>query len=244
MPDRSAVLAARALLPLLAAVALWPAASRAEVRLLESRLTPPAIAAAPTTAAPADLSIAGRRTLLASAGDSPGAAAAPASAGSLDFDLLPPMPAAQGPDPRLARRRTLLTWHQGAGVGLFALTLATVVVGQLNYNDRFAGQRPSTGKFNPAHSILATTTLLTFGATGTLALLAPAAPRREGFDRVTLHKLAMFTAAAGMVAEGALGIWTQQREGYLNQPTVARAHLVLGYVVLTAVTAGVAAIVL
>ena len=252
MLHRRAVLAARTVLPqlaIVAALAFGPSASRADFSLLDAELTPPwpSVRMAAVAAPLADLSLAGRRVLQARAEDpaAPSAArGAPSGAGALDFDLLPALPAARGPDPELAWRRTMLTWHQGAGIGLVALTLATVVVGQLNYNDRFAGARPSTGKYNPAHSLLATGTLLTFGATGTLALLAPAAPRRDGFDRVTLHKLAMFTAAAGMVAEGALGIWTQQREGYLNQPTVARAHLVLGYVVLTAVTAGVAAIVL
>jgi hypothetical protein len=164
--------------------------------------------------------------------------------GPLDFDLLAPPPPTAPADPALARRRTLLNWHQGAGIGLFALTVATVVVGQLNYNDRFAGRRPSTGNYIAPHALLATGTLVVFAGTGALALLAPAAPaRRDRFDRISLHKLAMFTAAAGMAAEGALGIWTQQREGYLNQESVARAHLVLGYAVLAAITTGVGAII-
>ncbi len=170
--------------------------------------------------------------------------AAPAPGPSLDFDLLPPPPAPPGENPALARRRTLLDWHQGLGIGLLGLTLATAVVGQLNYDDRFVGSRPSTGDYLAPHAVLATSTLVLFAATGTLALLAPAPPeRRDGFDRITLHEIAMFTAAAGMAAEGALGLWTQQREGYFNQESIARAHLVLGYVVVAAVATGVAAIV-
>ena len=42
----------------------------------------------------------------------------------------------------------------------------------------------------------------------------------------------MFTAAAGMLAQGALGIWTKDREGYFNQRGIATAHLVIGYVTL------------
>ncbi len=164
--------------------------------------------------------------------------------GSLDFDLLgapPPQPHVD--EGALRLRRGMLTAHQAVGFGLFSLQLATTIVGQLNYSDRFAGG-PSTAKYQQTHAILAYATLATFAADGLLALLAPAPLKRsEGFDRVTLHKVAMFTAAAGMAAQGVLGIVTREREGYLNQPDLAAAHLVIGYVTLAAVTVGVGAIV-
>jgi hypothetical protein len=53
----------------------------------------------------------------------------------------------------------------------------------------------------------------------------------------------MLVATAGMVAQGVLGIWTQSREGYLNQQSIATAHLVVGYVTLAAVATGVGALV-
>ena len=240
------------LLVLCAAAILAPSAGRADLRLLDSELAGPS--PLPVVLAPGTMRLRGPvspdRALLAAADDEsqkpagPPAPSAPTPAPSLDFDLLAPPPPPPGQDPALARRRTLLDWHQGLGIGLFGLTLATTVVGQLNYDDRFVGSRPSTGNYLAPHAVLATSTLVAFAATGMLALLAPAPPvRRDGFDRITLHKIAMFTAAAGMAAEGALGLWTQRREGYLNQESLARAHLVLGYVVLAAVTTGVAAIV-
>jgi hypothetical protein len=168
---------------------------------------------------------------------------APPKAPSLDFDLLgASRPAPRVDDQALRLRRTLLDWHQGVGLAMVGLQLATTVVGQLNYDDKFGGA--NTNKYAQAHSLLAYSTFATFLAAGTLAIIAPAAPeRRDGFDRISLHKIAMFTATGGMAAQIALGIWTTGREGNLNQQSLATAHLVLGYVTLAAVLTGVGALV-
>ena len=170
----------------------------------------------------------------------PGAAPKP---GSLEFDLLGTPPESRQVDEHALRvRRDMLNWHQGVGLGMFALQLATTVVGQLNYDDKFGGD--NTGKYVQPHAILAYSTLGAFVAAGTLALLAPKPHEpHEGFDRVSLHKLAMFSAAAGMLAQGVLGVWTQSREGYLNQQSIGTAHLVIGYVTLAAVATGIGALV-
>ena len=163
--------------------------------------------------------------------------------GSLDFDLLgePAKPHAVD-EHALSLRRTMLNWHQGVGLGMFALQLATTVVGQLNYNDKFGGD--NTGKYVQPHAVLAYSTVAAFVAAGTLALLAPSPlPKSEGFDRVTLHKISMFTAAGLLATQVALGVWTQSREGYLNQQSIATAHLVVGYVMLAAVATGIGALV-
>jgi hypothetical protein len=167
----------------------------------------------------------------------------PKEPGSLDFDLLGAPPKSQQVDEHALRlRRTMLSWHQGVGLGMFALQLATTVVGQLNYNDKFGGD--NTAKYVQPHAILAYSTLAAFVAAGTLALLAPAPLKKdEGFDRVKLHKVFMFTAAAGMAAQGVLGFWAQSREGYLNQQSIGTAHLIVGYVTLAAVAAGISALV-
>ncbi len=161
----------------------------------------------------------------------------------LDFDLLgAPAPAPKVDEGALRLRRTMLSWHQGAGLALLALQLATTVVGQLNYSDRFAGG-PSTGRYELSHKVLAYSTLGLFAIDGSLALLAPSPVRRdEGFDRVTLHKIAMFTAAVGMLAQGILGVVTREREGYLNQSQLATIHLAVGYATLAAVGVGVGAL--
>ena len=164
---------------------------------------------------------------------------------SLDFDLLdPPKPGLlQVDEGALRRRRTLLDWHQGVGLGMFGIALANTVVGQLNYSDRFANG-PSTGKYELAHTITAGATVAAFAATGLLAVFAPnPIPKAGGVDRTTVHEIAMATATAGIAAEAVLGLYTASREGYLNQPGFAAAHLAIGYVTFAAITLGVGVIV-
>ncbi len=226
-----------------------PSAVQAEPRLLDDRLRLAILEVVPvaiddTAYESEESSAAPTSVILLAAASEPAPSPPSTGPGSLDFDLLG---AAKPPPPidekALHLRRTMLTAHQGLGFGLFALQLATTVVGQLNYSDRF-GNGPSTGKYEQTHAVLAFATLGAFGTNALLALLAPkAAHKNEGFDRVTLHKIAMGTAAAGMIAEGVLGVYTAQREGYLNQPSVAKAHLAIGYLTMAAVTVGVGALV-
>jgi hypothetical protein len=165
---------------------------------------------------------------------------------SLDFDLLgAPPEVPQVDDSRMHRRRSLLKAHQAVGLGLFALQLATTVVGQLNYSDKYANG-PVTGRYELTHSVLAYTNFGVHALNGTLAFLAPKprAKASRGFDRVTLHKIGMFTATAGMLAQVGLGVYTDRREGYLNQERYAKAHLAVGYATLAAVTVAVGALVL
>jgi hypothetical protein len=162
----------------------------------------------------------------------------------MDFDLLgeakpPPAPDAGA----LKLRRTMLTVHQAVGFGLVGLQLATTIVGQLNYSDRFAGG-PSTAQYQLSHAALAYTTLGVFVVNGTIALLAPSPVKRSmTMDRVMVHRIAMFTAAAGMLAQGILGVYTSDREGYLNQEKLATVHLAIGYATLAAMATGVGALV-
>ncbi len=163
---------------------------------------------------------------------------------SLDFDLLePPKAVTQVEDGRMRWRRRLLKTHQGVGLGLIALQLATTVVGQLNYSDKYNGGQ--TGRYEASHTVLAYSTLGVFAVNGTLALLAPRPKGKtsRGFDRVSLHKLGMATATAGMIAQAGLGIYTDSREGYLNQEKYAKWHLAIGYVTLAAVEVAVGALV-
>lgn len=170
----------------------------------------------------------------------------PPAAPSLDFDLLgePPRPAAPQDDPALKRRRKYLNLHQGLGLGLLGLQLASTVTGQLNYDDKFGVA--NTGRYKLTHQVVTYANLATFAAVGTIALLAPRdrnAPPR-GFGRTTLHKLGMGLATAGMVTQAVLGVYTAHREGYLDQQRYGRAHLVVGYSTLAVMLAAVGALVL
>jgi hypothetical protein len=178
----------------------------------------------------------------------PAPAATEATQPDLGFDLLGPgseeaKPAAYD-ERRVRLRRNLLATHSLLGLGLAVATTATVVVGQLNYSDRFGGG-PSSARYERAHLLLAVGTGILFVGTGLLAIVAPnpLAKRHQGLDRVLLHKIAMFTAAAGMATQIALGTYTSRREGYLNQESLARTHLAIGYATLAATYFGVGSIV-
>ena len=234
----------------LIAILALPAMARADLRLLDEALRPPPVIAP-------DFSV--RGVLLAGANAAKPAAdgeqkpteaggnpkpASGGDAGGMDFDLLgaaKPPPDAVDPG-ALRLRRQMLTAHQAIGFGLLATQLATTVAGQLNYSDKF-GSSP-TARYQMTHAALAYTDLALFAVNGALALLAPSPVKRSAeMDRVMVHRIAMFTAAAGMLAQGLLGIYTSQREGYLNQERFASAHLAIGYGTLAAMTVGVGALV-
>lgn len=230
--------AARCALTLLAVAAASPAraADGTRPRLLDAELTL-ARGAGPDLSAP--------RPLLAAAAEP--AAAGTAAGGGLDFDLLgaaSTAPADPAAERAARRRRTLLTWHQGVGLALVAAELGTTITGQLNYRDKFAGTAPAdTNRYRATHAAFAVSTLGLFAANGVLALLAPAPPgRKVQLDRVMVHRISMALAAAGMIAQGISGFRTSGREGYLDQASLARTHLVIGYATLAAMTVGVGAI--
>jgi hypothetical protein len=215
-----------------------------ELRLLPPELSPHAAFAAPSLRAesssapaaeePGGPAGASARTERARGDEKP----------SLDFDLLgaakpPPEPADSS---SLRLRRKMLGVHQGVGLGLLGLQLATTAVGQLNYSDRFPAG-PDTGRYKLSHQVLAYSTLGVFAVNGTVALLAPSAKTPKRLDRVMVHRIAMFTAAAGMATQAVLGIQTRERVGRLDQERLATIHLAVGYATLAAVLTGVGAIV-
>ena len=173
------------------------------------------------------------------------AAAQEAPAGpSLDFDLLgdAPKPAAVAEDPSLRTRRKMLNLHQGLGLGLLGLQLASTVTGQLNYNDKFGVS--NTGRYKATHQFLTYTNLATFAVVGGIALFAPRdKAAKGGYGRTTIHKVGMAVATAGMIGQGVLGIQTARREGYLDKQDYGRSHLALGYLTLAAMSVAVGAIV-
>jgi hypothetical protein len=165
---------------------------------------------------------------------------------SMDFDLLESPPAAaEAPrlvDPELdaaiARRRTMLTLHQGLGLATAATLAATIVVGQLNFDDRYRGFG-DTGRFKGLHTGLVIGSSSLFASTGLLGLLAPTPFKKElRWDSITFHKIFMSLATAGMLSQVALGMATAGSEGQLSQVGLVRAHQAVGYATLGCLTAG------
>jgi hypothetical protein len=230
------------------ALALPLAASARTVRLLDDELVPPQLRT------PSLSLLDGGALALASdpakqpaekPAEKPPAAKPPPKSDGMDFDLLGEAKPAEAPVDvgALKLRRRMLEWHQALGFGLLALDLATTVVGQLNYNDKFGDA--NTGQYRQPHMILAYTTVGVFLLEGALALFAPSPIKKphEGWDRVSTHKASMFVAALGMAAQIGLGIYTAQREGYLNQKDIGTIHLAVGYATLAALGVGFGALV-
>ncbi|QRN97888.1 hypothetical protein JRI60_02045 [Archangium violaceum] len=164
----------------------------------------------------------------------------------MDFDLLESSTtSAEAPravDPALeraiAQRRTMLTIHQGVGIAMAATLTATIVVGQLNLNDRYRGGG-GTDRYKGLHTGLVIGSSTLFAGTGLLGLLAPTPFKKElRLDTITLHKIFMSLATAGMLTQVALGVVTAQHEGKLSQVGLVTAHQVIGYATLGAVGAG------
>lgn len=162
--------------------------------------------------------------------------------GDLDFDLFgsSPPPVAPAVDPKLAkeveRRRTLLTYHQAAGVGTLVFMGATTVLGALNYHELY-GSGGGSRKYVWPHRIGVIVTTVEFAGAGTLAMLAPQPYERDvgdrGFSPGTVHRAATFLATLGMATQIGVGFVTARRAEAGNPHelrTLARTHEVVGYV--------------
>lgn len=176
----------------------------------------------------------------------------PAAAADLDFDLLgassatvPPAALEVGAVTRAAqRRRTLLKWHQGLGLGMLAAMAVTAVLGQLNYRDLYGGGSRS-GSYLWPHRVGVGLTTLAFAGAGTLALLAPEPYEKEHtrLDSALVHKISAAAATAGMLAQLVLGFVTARQADAGNDQhlkTRAQLHQALGYATLGFV--GIAAV--
>jgi hypothetical protein len=145
---------------------------------------------------------------------------------------------------RVQSRRRILQAHQAIGFVTLVGLAATLVIGQLNYLDKYGNNGADTGRFYNAHLGLAGATTALFATTGILALAAPNPYRKPvRFDAALVHKLSMALATAGMVAEAVLGPITASREGKLDQRDWALAHLVTGYATFGFMATGVMAFV-
>ena len=125
-------------------------------------------------------------------------------------------------------RRRMLTLHQAIGFSTLGLLAATLVLGQLAFDDKYGGN--DTGRWLPYHTVASYTTVAAFLVTGLLAIRAPDPyPKPIKADPALLHKLSMLAATAGMVAQIILGPLAGELEGSLDQRHVAIAHLAIGY---------------
>jgi len=137
-------------------------------------------------------------------------------------------------------RRALLLSHQALGFATLAVFAAQLVIGQLNYQDKYGRDGTTTDDYKLTHLSLGVTTATLFGATGIVALAAPNPyPKPIKFDAALVHKLCMAVAAAGMALQIILGPITATHDGKLDQRTFAVTHLAIGYTTFAFMSAGV-----
>jgi hypothetical protein len=163
-----------------------------------------------------------------------------------DFDLLPK---AKVPDAatqkelmqKLELRRKMLNLHQLGGFATLGLMGTTVVLGQLNYSDKYGGGG-DTERFIVWHRWLGISTAVVFAATGALAVFAPSPLEKPvRLDTATVHKIALAIASAGILAQIILGPVTASKQGQLSQRDFALAHQIVGYTTLIATATGAVA---
>jgi len=139
---------------------------------------------------------------------------------------------------QLAKRRTLLLYHQIGGFLTVGSLTATAVLGQLDYHDKYGGGG-DVGTYRAWHRWVAAGSSAIFAGTAALAILAPVPVEKPpAFDTATVHKIAMTVAAAGMVTQIVLGIVTASKEGQYSQRDFALAHQIIGYATLGATLTG------
>jgi hypothetical protein len=161
-----------------------------------------------------------------------------------DFELLPQeakpdAAAAAELERQLEKRRTMLHYHQIGGIVTVTALTGTVILGQLDYNDKYGGGG-DTGKYHLWHRWLGFATAAIFAGTASLAVFAPVPiPKEPRLDTATMHKILMTTAAAGMLTQIVLGIVTASKEGSASQRDFALAHQIIGYATFGATVAGV-----
>jgi hypothetical protein len=176
----------------------------------------------------------------------PAPSPAPAPAPADDFDLLPKE---KVPDAavqqelihKLELRRKMLQLHQLGGFVTLGLMGTTVVLGQLNYSDKYGGGG-DTERFMVWHRWFGISTAVVFAATGALAVFAPSPLEKPvRLDTATVHKIALAIASAGIVAQIILGPVIASKQGQLSQRDFALAHQIVGYTTLVATAAGAVA---
>jgi hypothetical protein len=141
-------------------------------------------------------------------------------------------------------RRWMLRTHQTLGIATWLALVATVTVGQLNYNELY-GNGGGQNTYQTPHRALVITTSALFAATATFSILAPTPHKRPlQFDTGLVHRIAVIGATLGMVAEGVLGwVTTHQADAgnRHNLAAMAQAHQIIGYTTLGFLTVAGAA---
>ena len=133
--------------------------------------------------------------------------------------LFPPLTAAERRD-ELKIRREMLTAHLVGGIVTFGLMATAVYFGQRSIDHRQSG-----ALFND-HQTFVTCTIISYSATGLLAILAPPPfLRRDETSSITIHKTLAWIHAAGMILTPLLA----KGKHFTGVDTQLRIHQISAY---------------
>jgi hypothetical protein len=138
----------------------------------------------------------------------------------------------------LGIRRTMLTVHQIGGFVTLGLMGTALYYGQqiLNNPGKLRSSRISiynhdpygNNYYTPIHQTLVTATIISYAATGLLAVLSPPPLiRRNEVSTTTIHKTLAWVHFAGMVVTPILGMSLRHS---LNPDQMARFHQISAYI--------------
>jgi hypothetical protein len=182
------------------------------------------------------------------AAEKPAATEGEAQKPPLDFDFFGGQPGAAGESKtdagnvgeaddlaaKAQTRRWMLKTHQVLGILTWLSMVATVTVGQLNYNELYGGGGHNTWQTPHRALVISTSTL--FAAAATFSIFAPTPYKKPlHLDTGFIHRVAVIGATLGMVTEGVLG-WITTHQADAGNPhnlrTMARTHQIVGYTTL------------
>jgi len=122
----------------------------------------------------------------------------------------------------LGLRRTMLTMHQIGGFITLGLMGTTVYFGQRTLDN--SGNR----SYRDAHQGFVTATIISYTATGLLAILSPPPfIRRDEVSTTTIHKTLAWVHFAGMIVTPIIGMSLRHS---LNYDQLARFHQISAYI--------------
>ncbi len=134
-----------------------------------------------------------------------------------------------GREKEMHLRRTMLTAHQIGGFTTLAAMLATVVVGQMIYNDY--PNRTSNNMRNLKSTLASTTIFLYFGTASLSVFTPPPMVRHKEWSTISTHKLLGTVHFTGMILTPLLAsyIGGDERPGSSISRNAETLHMISGY---------------
>jgi len=139
----------------------------------------------------------------------------------------------------LRLRRTLLQWHQRAGLVTWVAMTAQTVIGSRMYDDLPGNY----SRYRDTHKRLGYTTFALYSTTAALQLAAPPARSYDdGITNITIHRALSYVHFAGMMATPLLGVSASRADSPDSYQRALDRHRVVGWVTYAAFSGAILSI--